>query len=124
MTMKYAHVGIVDQAKAVAKLPAPGNGALHGRGISGGVRCHSPSSGGKVDQPEKSENPCGDRGFSIKRRHLANGGKMEAAGIRHSTRNAFSRRDFGNRGFPCGTPVAYIVAPLVAPLFPLQTPDF
>jgi hypothetical protein len=31
MTMKYAHIGIVDQAKAVAKLPAPGNGALHFR---------------------------------------------------------------------------------------------
>ena len=81
MTMKYAHIGIVDQAKAVAKLPAPRNGALHGRCISGGVRCHSPSSGGKAGEPEKSQNPCGDRGFGIKRRHLANGGKLEAAGI-------------------------------------------
>ncbi|HET6323309.1 MAG TPA: hypothetical protein VFG04_01320 [Planctomycetaceae bacterium] len=33
MTMKYAHIGIVDQAKAIAKLPAPRNGALHGRCI-------------------------------------------------------------------------------------------
>jgi hypothetical protein len=57
MTMKYAHIGIVDQAKAVAKLPAPRNGALHGRCISGGVRCHSPSSAGKTDEPEKSQNP-------------------------------------------------------------------
>jgi hypothetical protein len=81
MTMKYAHIGIVDQAKAVAKLPAPGNGALHGRCISGGVGCHSPSSGGKVGEAEKSQNPCGDRGFGIKRRHLAKGGKVEAAGI-------------------------------------------
>jgi integrase len=50
MTMKYAHIGITDQAKAVAKLPAPrkpveqgGESALHGRCISGGVGCHSPS---------------------------------------------------------------------------------
>jgi hypothetical protein len=82
--MKYAHIGITDQPKAVAKLPAPrtaDDSALHGRCISGGVRCHSPSSAGKTDDPEKSQNPCGDRGFGIKRRHLANGGKVEAAGI-------------------------------------------
>ena len=39
------------------------------------------SSDGKAGDSEKSENPCGDRGFGVKRRHLAIGGKMEAAGI-------------------------------------------
>jgi len=68
-------------AKAVAKLPAPRKVALHGRCISGGVRCHSPSPDGKHANPEKSETPCGDRGFGVNRRHLAIGGKVEAAGI-------------------------------------------
>jgi site-specific recombinase XerD len=84
MTMKYAHIGITDQAKAVAKLPAPrmaDKSALHGGCISGGVGRHSPSSPGKTDCAEKSENPCGDRGFGVECRHLANGGKVEAAGI-------------------------------------------
>jgi integrase len=81
MTMKYAHIGITDQAKAVARLPAPRKAALHGRCISGGVRCHSPSSAGKTGDPEKSQNPCGDRGFGVECRHPANGGKVEAAGI-------------------------------------------
>jgi hypothetical protein len=88
MTMKYAHIGITDQAKAVAKLPAPrkaDNSALHGRCISGGVGRHSPSSAGKTDDSEKSETPCGDRGFGVNRRHLAIGGKMEAAGIEPAT---------------------------------------
>ena len=80
--MKYAHVGIVDQAKAVAKLPAPGNGALHGRGISGGVRVIRRHPVAKPTNRRKAKTPAvSDRGFGIKRRHLAKGGKVEAAGI-------------------------------------------
>jgi hypothetical protein len=63
----------------VANLFAPA--PLHGRCISSAVRCHSPSPGGKTGDSEKSETPCGDRGFRVDRRHLANGGKVEAAGI-------------------------------------------
>ena len=62
-------------------MPAPRKTALHGRCISGGVRCHSPSSAGKAGDSVKSETPCGDRGFGVDRRHLAIDGKMEAAGI-------------------------------------------
>jgi hypothetical protein len=43
-----------------------------------GVICPSD---GKADDPDKSETPCGDRGFGVGRRHLTNGGKAEAAGI-------------------------------------------
>lgn len=38
MTMRYAHIGLGDQAEAIAHLPAD---ALQMRCISGGVRCHS-----------------------------------------------------------------------------------
>jgi hypothetical protein len=46
MTMRYTHIGIADQAAALASLPAapqpvtPGS-ALHGRCISGGGGCHN-----------------------------------------------------------------------------------
>ncbi|QDU45188.1 Tyrosine recombinase XerC [Symmachiella dynata] len=94
MTMRYTHIGIADQAKAVANLPAPqqpvkpsvpkeqpDEPALHGRCISGGVGCHSEARDGKTKTGPKSETPCGDRGLGVDRRHLSKGGKVEAAGI-------------------------------------------
>ncbi|MBC7820705.1 MAG: tyrosine-type recombinase/integrase, partial [Planctomycetaceae bacterium] len=54
MTMKYVHIGIDDQAKAVANLPSA---ALHGRCISGGIDRHSMSTNGKASTKKKRLNP-------------------------------------------------------------------
>jgi len=50
MTMKYAHIGIDDQAKAVANLPTT---ALHGRCISGVSGGQSVATRGKEATTQK-----------------------------------------------------------------------
>lgn len=68
MTMKYTHIGIVDQAKAVANLPTSAllphqktppaaRAALHGRCISGGVGRHSMAAAGRKANPRPEQNP-------------------------------------------------------------------
>jgi hypothetical protein len=93
MTMKYTHIGLNDQAKAVANLPAPRmpaknavrEQALHRRCISGGAESHSASSAGKTDNPEKSESPCEDRGLSIRCHSLSKVGKARPTGFEPAT---------------------------------------
>lgn len=48
MTLRYTHIGIVDQAKALANLPTAPT-ALHGRCISDGVECPNPTSDGTAE---------------------------------------------------------------------------
>jgi len=75
MTMKYTHIGIDDQARAVAALPA-----LQMRCISGGGGGHSVSAAGTKHSELESRNPGGSRG-SVDSCHLvALGDKVEAAG--------------------------------------------
>lgn len=90
MTMKYTHVGIEDQARALAALPAPkadssdDNGqssVLQMRCISGDSDRHSVSSDGVVSPAPKRQNPCQSKGFVTDRHRLSPGGKVEAAGI-------------------------------------------
>ena len=56
MTMRYTHIGIVDQAKALANLPtAPTESALHGRCISDGSPCRNQTSAGTDKNCDVSE---------------------------------------------------------------------
>ncbi len=78
MTMKYAHIGIQDQAKALASLPTS---ALQMRCISGGSE-RLPVSPGVAPTPiQKRRNPCSGKGFDAIRRQMASTGNLEAAGI-------------------------------------------
>ena len=103
MTMRYTHIGIDDQAKAVANLPMPkthpkaaptkkrGKGAaLQMRCISDGAWGHSLSSNGNGPSDPKSENPCQSKGLVADRRQLATAGKAEGMGFEPTT--------------PCGAP--------------------
>lgn len=87
MTMRYAHIGIKDQADAVAKLPA---NALHWRCSLGGADSHSLSSDGTTEEAKKCENPCNDRGFGGDCHPMASVDKMEAAGIEPASRDGLA----------------------------------
>ena len=81
-TMRYAHIGIDDQAKAVANLPA-----LHGRCSSGVFQGLEPTPVVTSTEAQKRQNPCRGKGFDIDRRRLSPGGNVEAAGIEPASRN-------------------------------------
>lgn len=110
MTMRYTHIGLNDQAKAVANLPMPSRDkpeptaepALHRRCNFGGAARHLVSSNGNSSANQKRQNPRQDKGFGVDRRRLSSGDKVEAAGIeseRHFTQSslcqAFSARGRG-----------------------------
>jgi len=96
MTMRYTHIGIADQAKAVANLPSAQNPnkpatpeskrALQMRCIFCSAEGHSVSSDGKEANVQKRQNPCHSKGFDADRRPLATAGKVEAAGIEPASR--------------------------------------
>ena len=91
MTMKYTHIGMEDQARAVSHLPTRGlssktnddtpHSALQMRCIPGVFEGHCMSSDGTVTEVNNDENPCGDRGLGVESHSLAMSDKMEAAGI-------------------------------------------
>jgi site-specific recombinase XerD len=94
MTMRYTHIGLNDQAKAVAKLPAPKgreksagdtakaeDSALHMRCSLCSARGHRLSSNGNSHTVQKRQNPWDAKGFGNDRRQLATNVKVEAAGI-------------------------------------------
>ena len=89
MTMRYAHIGLDDQAKAVANLPSPKRdaaepapeSALHGRCNFGGAVRLSVSLDGNSATGQKRQNPRSRKGFDARCRPLATNGKVEAAGI-------------------------------------------
>ncbi|MBX9791378.1 MAG: site-specific integrase, partial [Pirellulales bacterium] len=104
MTMKYTHIGLNDQAKAVANLPAPARDkaepaarpALHWRCNFGGAARLSLSLDGNGRSKEKRQSPCRDKDFDVRRRSMSSSGKVEAAGIEPSN-------DFSATGLlPCG----------------------
>ena len=78
MTMKYAHIGLGDQAEAVANLPAS---ALQMRCISGVVPGHSASSPGNARQKAKRLNPLVKEGLGVACQPLALADNLEAGGI-------------------------------------------
>jgi site-specific recombinase XerD len=75
-TMKYAHIGIDDQAKAVANLPA-----LHGRCSLDGFQGLEESSAVTSDEVQKRLNPCGNKGLVTVSHQPSSADKVEAAGI-------------------------------------------
>jgi site-specific recombinase XerD len=78
MTMKYVHIGIEDQATALAGLPSA---ALHGRCISGGGEGQLVTLAGNPPQKRKSPNPCRHKGLGVDCQPLATAGNLEAGGI-------------------------------------------
>ena len=99
MTMRYTHIGIDDQAKAVANLPSaklnpkPPVGedrnmttALHGRCKNCGAESHSVSSDGNDTSRTERENPCGCKGLVADRHQLSSDGTMAGAGIEPARR--------------------------------------
>jgi site-specific recombinase XerD len=105
MTMRYTHIGIQDQAKAVASLPTPGHapklnptapsrkqGALQMRCISGGFGCPSLSKHGTGSSRDVNGNPNTSKGFVVARRSAAIIGKAEGTGFEPAT--GFPASDF------------------------------
>ncbi len=99
MTMKYTHIGLGDQAKALANLPSPkraepASGAARGDEAALHMRCSFCSAEGHSVSPAvsnpadpKRRNPCGCKGFDADRRSMSEHVKMEAAGIEPASRN-------------------------------------
>jgi integrase len=92
-TMKYTHIGLKDQARAVANLQAPNtpraarsqDAALHGRCISGGSAGQSPSSSGNDPAVTKRENPCEGKGFGVVCHRVALDDLVGATGFEPAT---------------------------------------
>ena len=76
MTMKYPHIGIDDQAKAVANLPA-----LHGRCSSAVVHGLSEAPPDSQTIPENQTTPDVVEGCVVSSHPVAPGDNVEAAGI-------------------------------------------
>lgn len=87
--MKYAHIGIDDQAKAVSNLPA-----LHGRCILGVVGGPSMTPDVTNTEDQKRQNPCGNKGFGVSRHSVSVSVKMEAAGIEPAASNELANSRF------------------------------
>ena len=86
MTMKYTHVGIEDQAKAVAALPS-----LHIRCISGVSEGLPVSPAVARLEAKKHQNPGGDRGYGVDRHSASLSVSVEAAGIEPASRDIFTK---------------------------------
>jgi len=93
MTMRYTHIGIDDQAKAVGNLPIPKtspkpheaakpgeDAALQMRCISGGAALQSVSSRGTNESADSRHNPKQDRGFGTNCHRLSLAVKTNSAG--------------------------------------------
>jgi len=78
MTMRYTHIGIDDQARAVAKLPGA---ALQMRCISGVSDEQRLSSDGNPTEPKKRDNPCEGKGYDADRRQMSPVDKVEDRGL-------------------------------------------
>ena len=91
MTMKYTHIGLNDQAKAVSGLKllkdAEADSALHGRCISRGSEGHSVATDDIQDPDDDPKKPRKTRENVTRRHSVAARDKMEAAGIEPASRD-------------------------------------
>jgi site-specific recombinase XerD len=94
MTMRYTHIGINDQAKAVANLPSAlavparkpeSKAALQVRCNLRGASCQSPSSVGKDKPMPKRRNSRNAKGFDKNSRPLASVVRAEGMGLEPTT---------------------------------------
>ena len=89
MTMRYTHIGIDDQAEALALLPwlVPPieEAALHGRCIFGGAGGHSESSPEKEASTRDDESPIKTKGNGVRCPLLSQTVKAEGTGIEPAT---------------------------------------
>jgi integrase len=76
MTMRYTHIGLGDQAKALQQLPSQ-----HIVSNSAGIGCQPAAAADGNAMPENEETPVTDRGSVVGCRPLAEDDRMEAAGI-------------------------------------------
>lgn len=95
MTMKYTHIGIEDQARAVSALSIPESSdqgtALQMRCISDGPGRQQLSSSDTEDNILNDENPCGDRGFDVECHPVSQNDILEAAGIEPASCGSLTR---------------------------------
>ncbi len=94
MTMKYTHIGMGDQARAVGNLPVPKtsskplpkaepgkDAALQMRCISGGAEGHSVTLNGNDATQKKSLNPSRSKGLGTCRHPLSSADKVPEVGL-------------------------------------------
>ena len=94
MTMKYTHIGIADQARAVANLPTPklnpkqpmgeppqDSAALHMRCSLGGAEGHSVATTDNAEVARKRKNPRRGKGFGAARREMSSDDKVPKVGL-------------------------------------------
>ena len=77
-TMRYVHIGLGDQARAIGNLPT---GALQMRCISGVVDGQSVSAAGNSERKEKRLTPCRNRRLGVDCHRVSSVVPMEAGGI-------------------------------------------
>ena len=89
MTMRYTHIGIDDQAEALARLPSlvppVGEAALHGRCIFGGAGGHSESSSDNEAGTRDVESPIKTKENGVRCPLLSQTVKAEGTGIEPAT---------------------------------------
>jgi len=81
-TLKYTHIGLEDQARAVGALPLLHWGCTS---VVSGSLLVSP--GDASDDPKKRQKPCTDRAFDAECRQSSPTGSVEAAGIEPASRD-------------------------------------
>lgn len=112
MTMKYTHIGLEDQAKALAGLPVPRAAACKKEGSwqrtgsgTGGASCQSATSGGiepdAKDESQNDENPREGEGYvTLCHPESSSGNNGQKWRRRESKPSTFAIRS-GGKG-PCG----------------------
>ncbi len=117
MTMRYTHIGIEDQAKAVGNLPFPkaapkaeeaakpsNDAALHMRCISGGSDRHPVTSNGNRASAKRCHNPCSGKGFDSNCRQSSSAGTAGRAGGTPALLNTGGKHTLADllKSFSCG----------------------
>lgn len=110
MTMKYTHIGLEDQAKALAELPSPPESLQYIYSTSDGVAGHKPSlpviACRDETQSQETLNPCEGRGYDVACQSVSADGK---------TANGWRRRELNPRPFATQVVLRQAVAKISQP---------